>query len=172
MSRGIGKTQQAILDALADDTEQLARSVRELAEQLHLPMNQTRRAARALEARGLVAITKECTGWRGLGEYGRLQRRYSWWNSYGPEVPTALVVKEGDPWPRGHGYTTAREGEWVHGGMPTMGLLVWLPKQRLAWLEREIENTISIAHQFGGLSSEGQKRLEHKQAEADALRAT
>lgn len=67
MSRGIGRTQAAILDTLADlppkrDVWGVFPSwltVMELAERLGLRDNQVRRAVRALEGRGLVRVTKD-----------------------------------------------------------------------------------------------------------------
>jgi hypothetical protein len=133
MSRGIGKTQQAILNELADTTEYLALTVTNLAGKLGLPMNQTRRAARALEQRELVIITKECTDWKGQGEYGRLVPK-KW--SFDNDKPTAVTVHKGDPIPHQPGWVAVRDIEYYHAGTPTVGLLVWLPENRIAWLER------------------------------------
>ena len=127
MSRGIGKTQQAILDALAADDDPCL-TVAELAERVTVSERQIRRAVRSLEDRRLVVITKRSTGQRGVGEYGRLVPRQTLRYNYGLEVSTATVVKKGDPWPWLKGYVAARDLELVHAGMPTNPvLLVWLP---------------------------------------------
>ena len=55
-------------------------------------------------------------------------------------------------------------------GMPRAGLLVWLPEERAAWLERDIELTVALARRLGGLGPEGRERLEEKQAELERLR--
>lgn len=135
MSRGIGQTQQAILHALAADENYLPLTVKDLAERLSLPMNQTRRAVRALEGRGRVVITKEQVGWKGEGEYGRLARKGRWpWDK---DKPTALTVREGEPIPHKPGYVAIRDVEYYYAGTPTVGLLVWLPENRVKWLDQE-----------------------------------
>lgn len=63
MSRGIGKTQQTILDTLAANIDPDWKTanpmfVMELAGALSLRDNQIRRAVRSLEARGLVRVEK------------------------------------------------------------------------------------------------------------------
>lgn len=153
MSRGIGKTQQRILDELAGieippwrlipDRWNYGLTVVELSTRLGVSDRQVRRAVRALEDRALVVITRESV-WRGEGEYGPLVRRDSWLNSYGPEVPTARIVGKGEPWPWQEGYVAARDVELVHAGMPTPALLVWSPENRAAYLEASMQASISF----------------------------
>jgi hypothetical protein len=140
MSRGIGTTQQAILDTLAA-SEHGNLTVTALAGEIGVSISQARRAARSLEARSRVVITKESLGWKGVGEYGPLMRRHSWTNNYGPEIPTAKTLHEGDPWPWGDGYIASGEVELIHRGMPVVSLLVWLPENRVAYLKNDIDRT-------------------------------
>src|SRR5215469_16194662 len=74
MGHGLGPTQKAMLDTLAG-TDDWALTVVDLAERLDRSDRQIRFAARSLESRGLVVITKRCTGWAGVGEYGKIKNR-------------------------------------------------------------------------------------------------
>ena len=99
---------------------------------------QVRIAVHALEARGLVVVTREYQGWRGEGEYGTLVERD---DRYSETVPAGMVVKAGERYPRPHrwGYypqvdiatwTAKQDIEFIHNGVPTCGLYVWLPANR------------------------------------------
>ena len=136
MGRGIGKAQQRILDELAAAADMgfYALTVTNLAERTGIGERQARRAVRALEVRELVVITKG-SRWHGEGRYGRLVRRQSSLNEYGPDVPTAGVVSKGETWPWGDGDVAAQDTEFVHAGMPTMQLWVWSPASRAAYLD-------------------------------------
>jgi hypothetical protein len=74
VSRGIGKTQHAILDLLAGQHDWPALPVMEVARRLDRSDRQIRCAVRALEARGLVDVGKD-SDWHGEGEYGLLAWR-------------------------------------------------------------------------------------------------
>jgi hypothetical protein len=158
MGTGIGKTQRRILDALAA-SQYRALTVGDLADDVDASGRQVRAAVRALERRGLVVITKEHIGWSGGGEYGkrnpawqfvehplgdRVRRRD---NPVGRMRLTRMVADPDDPrWVRGF-YKPV--GQREPQGMPRAGLLVWLPQQRLAWLERRIETAQQISRAFG-----------------------
>ena len=76
VSRGIGKTQQAILDALAADNDPWLTVSRTGRANHQVSERQIRRAVRSLEDRRLVVITKRSTGQRGASAgYGRLVPR-------------------------------------------------------------------------------------------------
>jgi hypothetical protein len=64
MSRGIGRTQQAILDALPRQAGRGCTTT-VLAERLHRSPRQVRTAVQALQERGLVAISKQVIWWKG-----------------------------------------------------------------------------------------------------------
>jgi hypothetical protein len=115
-----------ILDLLAAEEEQRSLTVADLAERCGRSPRQIRTAVTALEHRGLVVLTRGHLGWRGAGEYGPLASRNSWRAGSHPELPTALAVKEGDPWPRSRWSVAIRDVEFVRVGMPTYGLHVWL----------------------------------------------
>lgn len=71
MSRGIGATQRAILDALDGATDRWWLTVAGLAESVDRSQRQVRAAVRSLEHRGLVAITREAVDWDSdRGEHG------------------------------------------------------------------------------------------------------
>ena len=72
--------------------------------------------------RGLVVIKREAVGWRGEGEYGRLAHKWSPWHN---NIPTALTVRAGEPWPFRDGCVARSDVEFYRVGMPTPGLLVW-----------------------------------------------
>ncbi len=134
MSRGIGKTQQRILDELAATTNRWYLTVVELAERLGVSDRQVRRAVHSLHGHGLVVLTKEHADWKGSGEYGRLVPRH--WPSLTKDVPTAFTVKAGEPWPGKEGYVARRDTEFILNGMPTgASLCVWLPEQRAKRLD-------------------------------------
>jgi hypothetical protein len=146
MSRGIGKTQQRILDELAS-IEPPKRdwllivggslTVMELAERLGIPDRQVRRAVRALEDRGLVVITRGIS-YHGIGEYGPLVRRKWMFSIDTKDLPTAKVLKAGEPWPWRPGYVASRDTELVHIGIPSPALEVWLPENRVSYLEQRL----------------------------------
>src|ERR1017187_1791017 len=94
MGHGLGTTQQTILGTL-EASDQLALTTAALAEKLGRSPRQIRTAVHALEDRGLVKITKEHVGWHGAGEYGTIRERGTF-----KDLPTAMVVKAGEPWPR------------------------------------------------------------------------
>ncbi len=71
MGRGIGKTQQRILDVLDSETDQLALTMVDLAKRLQASPRQIRAAVYALAGRGLLVLTKESDGWRDYGKAGR-----------------------------------------------------------------------------------------------------
>ena len=132
MSRGIGKTQRRILEELAA-TEEEALSVVELADRIGVSDRQIRRAVHALADRELVVLTKGWN-WAGGGKYGPLVPREH--TAYGPDVPTALLVKAGDD-PvnaKGQPYRDLHADadiEYVRGGLPSgVSLLARLPEQR------------------------------------------
>jgi AraC-like DNA-binding protein len=171
VSKGIGKTQQRILDELeaASDTSEsdaatddesaptdeesglkfmaAARaaahnwlSVADLAQRIGCSDRQIRRAVRSLESRRLVVITRQQLGQKGVGEYGPLVQRESW---HGQDVPTAMVVRKGETWPRAREWgsdvdvdtwTAKHDIEFVHVGMPTHGLAVWSIENRVEHL--------------------------------------
>jgi hypothetical protein len=159
MGTGLGKTQQRILDALAGEQENVALTIKDLAQRVGVSDRQMRAAVRALERRGLVVITKEFIGWTGVGEYGS---RFPAWqfvehprgewvrsrdNPTGPMRHTRMVADPDDPrWVRGFNKPVgAREPQ----GMPRAGLLVWLAEKRASWLERDIERSRELAKAFG-----------------------
>jgi hypothetical protein len=143
VSRGIGKTQQHILDELAS-AEAGKLSVAALAEQVGVSQRQIRRAVHALADRELVVLAKEPGGWAGVGRYGPLVRRDDgYWGenddrqSYGPEVPTAQVRRKlyEDFTDDGKVRWRYLNYEYVRAGMPTgVSLFVWTPE---AHAERE-----------------------------------
>ena len=136
MSRGLGKTQRAILAALPDSGSM---TVAALARQLGAPQRQIRAAVHALADRELVMLDLWSSGERaGVGEYGPLvQRIDGYWNPdnkgparlpYGPDVPTAEVRKRwvNDCDDDGNLIRTQISIEYVHAGMPTgRSLFVW-----------------------------------------------
>ena len=163
MSRGVGKTQQRILDVLAA-TEHGNLTVVALAERLGASPRQIRQAVHSLAGRELVVLTKEGLGWQGVGEYGPLVRRKSMYNEYGPEVPTATVIREGDPWPWRYGYVAREDTELVHSGMPTgASLLVWLPEDRAKYLETQGQRAETMGQMFG-LPGVGARTVEQENA--------
>ena len=144
MGHGLGPAQRAMLEAL-HESEWLALTTAHLAGRLKLSERRTRAVARSLEARRLVVITREHTGWRGAGEYGRLVPRYSWDRG---DVPAALVLKAGETWPLRRAFHSEvdletweakHDIEFIRNGVPTSGLLVWLPENRRQWRAREIK---------------------------------
>ena len=167
MGRGVGKTQQTILDQLVGEQEFLALTVTELAQRVGASDRQIRTAVRALERRGLVVITKEHIGWSGRGEYGPLVELGL---AETEGLPTAKVVDTGRHWfDDAEGRYRAIKRELGHIGMPRAGLLVWLPQQRSAWLKTRIESIAGLAKALGGLSPTGQEKLAAMMAEAQRL---
>jgi predicted transcriptional regulator len=67
VGKGIGPTEQRILDELAAEPDNQALTVIELAERIDRSDRQIRRAVHALADRGLVVLTKEDGGWAGYG---------------------------------------------------------------------------------------------------------
>ena len=129
MSRGIGKTQRAILDALANEHEFPTLTVMELAERIGVSDRQTRRAVRSLEDRALVCVSRGHT-WHGTGEYGPLIERER--AGLADDIPTAQTV-DGT--------------EYIYCGMPAVALDVWLPHNLVAFVDcrREFEAIRSAA---------------------------
>ena len=154
VSRGIGKTQQAILAELTDAKDYRWLDIATLTERIGCSGRQIHQAVRSLERRGLVVITREHLGWKGLGEYGREQCREM--HTHGPEVPTSRVIRKGEPWHRGRGYIARRDTELVRGGMPTWGLAVWLPENRITYLE----GCLKLQRAFGSNSTEVRAELQ------------
>jgi hypothetical protein len=130
MSRGPGTAQRAILAALADAVRDYM-TVPELAQATGRGERQVRAAVRALEGRALVVITREYTGWRGTGEYGRLVA-LPHWNPDQPELEPVLTVHAGERHPGRPGWVAARDVQFGRAGMPTYGLLVFLPERHEA----------------------------------------
>jgi DNA-binding IclR family transcriptional regulator len=147
MGHGLGTTQKAILAALAD-TEYDALTIGELAARLDRSPRQVRTAVAALEGRKLVVVTKEHLYWRGKGEYGHLVKRRD------EDAPVTMAVKAGERWPLNHTgsygipssgmdpwtWTALRDTEFTRNGVPTYGLLVWLPANREKFVIRERES--------------------------------
>jgi predicted ArsR family transcriptional regulator len=77
VSRGIGKTQQRILDELAGSGRQTPLSVVELAERIGVSDRQVRRAVHALADRKLVLLDLQLGGRKGQGRYGPPMRLFS-----------------------------------------------------------------------------------------------
>lgn len=110
-------------------------------------MNQIRTAVHALARRGTVVVTHEYLDWAGAGEYGRLARR---WSPLDADVPTAVTVQAGEPWPfNPKTHTARRDVEFIRKGIPVHGLQVWLPKRRYRWLLSEWEITCTISTALG-----------------------
>ena len=149
MSRGPGTAQRAILAALAD-AEGDYMTVPELAQATGRSDRQVRTAVRSLEGRALVVITREYTGWRGAGEYGRLVA-LPHFNPDQPELEPVLTVREGEPWPGRPGWKAARDVEFGRAGMPTYGLLVFLPERHEA---REARHRALVARLTAALAGE------------------
>jgi hypothetical protein len=135
MSRGIGKTQQAILDALAEDTEHDGcLTTAELAERVGVGDGQVRRAVYSLEQRHLVVLDRGPGDWKGAGSYGPLVRRVTTWTSRSGErrevvsdLPVALTVRQGELLPgRGpYRYRAREDTEFVRIGMP-VGIVLYV----------------------------------------------
>ena len=77
-------------------------------------------------------------------------------HTHGPEVPTSRVIRKGEPWHRGRGYIARRDTELVRGGMPTWGLAVWLPENRITYLE----GCLKLQRAFGSNSTEVRAELQ------------
>jgi hypothetical protein len=145
MSRGIGKIQQAILDVLADE-EYGCTDLVTLAARFEISGPQARRAVRSLESRGLVAVSRETIGWKGVGKYGPLGVK----DEDTQHFPTVHTLKENDDLPWREGFVAAHDFETFHRGMPVFGLRVWLPKARISFLRwylmRKMEETRVVRH--------------------------
>jgi hypothetical protein len=129
MSKGIGKTQQRILD-IVDNAEFPFTTVAELAEAIGCSDRQIRRAVRSLESRGLLVLRERVhLGWTGYGEYGALRRK--WLSLH--DAPTVLSVKAGEDWPEelsgGKQLVATVDSEFYRQGIPTHGLLVSTPRR-------------------------------------------
>jgi hypothetical protein len=143
VSKGIGRTQQAILTALADEELPTSMTVAELAQRIDRSDGQIRRAVRSLESRGLVILQRIMLGHKGIGEYGPLrvkdEVKFQRGSKRGQDIPTAVSVKAGDPWPLRPGLIATVDTEFYREGMPTPGLIIALPHRRLlalkAWCE-------------------------------------
>jgi len=120
-----------------------ALTITDLATPLKLTERRARVVARSLEARGLVIITNEHIDWRGQGEYGNLEKKHR-----DDTAPTALLVKKGERWPRRRAFrdevdpetwTALKDTEFIRAGVPTSGLLIWLPEGRRRWRAGKVE---------------------------------
>jgi hypothetical protein len=126
MGRGPGIAQRAILAALEADQGNAWLTVPELAERTGRPPRQVRTAVHALEARGLVVITKGATGWKGRGDYGR------WVYAQPGDAadPRVVTVQPGDPIPHRPGWevlaSATQPVTFIRAGVPVSGLQVWL----------------------------------------------
>jgi hypothetical protein len=140
MGRGLGPAQRAIIEALEADRDHFWLTIPELAKRTDRSPRQVRTAARALEARGLVAITKGATGWKGRGDYGRWvyprQRFYDWTPDDDPADPRIVTVKPGDPIPHKPGWIVLPDSPqpvtFIRAGVPVSGLQVWLTARKAA----------------------------------------
>jgi len=133
MSRGLGATQRAILDALGEVPWSL--TVVQLADQLHRSPAQIRRAVHALAERDLVILRKGHGGFAGEGQYGPLAQRGVTRGDEDAEWPTAETRQRPDVYfdPEDAGTPRMRvrwyDVEYVRIGMPTgLSLLVSLPR--------------------------------------------
>jgi hypothetical protein len=161
MSRGIGKTQQRILDELA--SIELPKpdwllivggylTVMQLAERLAISDRQIRRAVRAFEERGLVVINRGIA-WHGIGEYGPLVQRDRTFSIGRDDLPTAKVIKAGEVWlpwnrPWGVRYRPRCDVELVHTGIPSPALEVWLREYRISYPQQDIAKLEVCAGRF------------------------
>jgi hypothetical protein len=103
-----------------------------------VPPPDSHRRPRA-RTRGKVVVTHEYLDRASAGEYGRLARR---WSPLDADVPTAVTVQAGEPWPfNPETHTARRDVEFIRKGMPVHGPLVWLSERRYRWLLSEWEIT-------------------------------
>jgi hypothetical protein len=122
MGRGIGKTQQAILDALAEQPRGAISAVG-LAEHLGISGPQVRRAIRALETRELVAVSREHLGWKTV-------TNPTPWKGRLLLIDPAEVDQTPGAWRFEH--NGEERGAVLQ--MPVSGLVVWLPAARAGHL--------------------------------------
>jgi biotin operon repressor len=177
ISKGIGKTQQRILDALADaPSPDFYMTVRQLASRIGCSDNQIRRAVRSLESRGLVISMREALGHRGVGEYGPLREK----NERDAAHPTSLTVKAGEPFPaelRRSGWVATVDTEYYRAGMPTHGLVIASPHREIMSYMKRFEyqghtlkdsQRTKLRQLVGGcqLSDEDRTLLDHMAPEA------
>ena len=118
----------------------------ELAERVSLTPRRVRHLCDALEARGLVVITREHVGWKGYGTAGRWFRVESWQEL--PEDAERVEVRAGEVWPWHEGrftvdpaqrpspYRVGQDLTYARRGTPVYGRIVWLPEQHARHLER------------------------------------
>jgi hypothetical protein len=149
-----------ILELLAAEDDQRPLKVADLAGRCERSPRQIRTALAALEGRGLVVLARGPVGWSGAGEYGALTVRND--HEYGPytknrprcsDLPVALTVKAGEPWPIGSWHskpldprwTARRDVELVRVGMPRYGLWVSLPLTAEEAERREAAYAESVA---------------------------
>jgi hypothetical protein len=109
-----------------------------------------RTAVHALAERGLVILTKEHLGWAGRGEYGRMVRYDNLYFSDRKDgrEPTK-IIPEGErfkfPGPWTWSRTAPKGGlKLILSGMPTHGLVVWLPDRKADRDKRVAERTAEI----------------------------
>jgi hypothetical protein len=102
MSRGLGRTQQAILDALPTRAGEWA-STSELADKLDRSPRQIRTAVQALQDRGLLAVHKQVIDWKGeepnqTPVYGALVMSLQSWADW-LEKEQEIRDRSSDGWP-------------------------------------------------------------------------
>jgi hypothetical protein len=152
VGRGLGSTQQAILSVLEASSHNWL-TIPQLAEHTSRSPRQVRTAVHALEARGLVVITKGATGWKGRGDYG------GGWSCVRPgdDDPDDPRIRTTQHSSGGRKFTA----HWIRPGVPVFGLQVWLPAVKARAEEAERRRLDAIF---------GPERAERK-AERDAERA-
>jgi hypothetical protein len=129
-------------------------TVPELAQATGRGERQVRAAVRALEGRALVVITREYTGWRGAGEYGRLVA-LPHYNPDQPELEPVLTVHAGERWPYTRWGVATRDVQFGRAGMPTYGLLVFLPERHEAREARFAAWVARFAATLAGEAAQG-----------------
>ncbi|MGH3262920.1 MAG: hypothetical protein ACRDNS_13075 [Trebonia sp.] len=130
MSRGLGKTQKAILDTLVGNNQ--FAMLTDLAECVNISARQARRAVHALRDRGLVVAKVMPGDWKGWGQYGTV-RMVGWfdgevWRSTGgtrEQIEDASIcVPAGQRAPDGRAYR--HDSRWERSGMPVgLAMCVW-----------------------------------------------
>jgi hypothetical protein len=181
MGRGVGKTQQRILDELAGEQEQLGLTVVGLADRLGVSTRQVRTAVHALHHRGLLVLTKEFGDWKGQGEYGTKRSRFrdiddadgdrtrypnAHWGipQECDEVFPMMTRPDGTQMIKGPPTRYRREYYFERQGMPTgVSLIAWLPEKREQWLAAQGRSAEQLGRQFG-VTGSGLKALASERA--------